>query len=96
MEVDIKGIQDLLGVSGKITPSKESTHKVVYKGEKLLVFGFQSISFSIEGKDKEEPKFKLTPAKKTVVLKGKESRESDQARNVLFTRHELLEMNFQD
>lgn len=92
IEIDVKGIQDLLEVCGKINPSKEGTHEIKYNGEQLLVFGFQAIAFSITG-DKENPKFKLSQSQKPLLMKGKES-DASEHKNVLFSRNELLEINF--
>lgn len=94
IEIDIKGIRDLFGVSGKISPSREETNEIVYQGEKSLVFGFQSISFSIEG-DKENPKFKLNQSNGPVAMKGKGGGVTEQG-NVLFARNELIEIDFKD
>jgi hypothetical protein len=93
MEIEVSGIQDLLGGSAKINPSKEGSNEILYKGEKLLAFGFRAISFSIH-KDDGVPKFKLTPAKKPLVMRGMRGGATDQQGNVVFAREELLEIDF--
>jgi hypothetical protein len=92
MEIDIKGIQDLLGVSGKINLFQEGTHSMQYQGEKLLVFGFQAISFSIKG-DNEDLKFKLAQSSGPTVMKGKPDCVPEQD-TVLFARNELIDIGF--
>lgn len=93
LEVDVTGIQDLLGVSGKVNLSRESSNKILYQGEKLLVFGFQAISFSIQ-QDDGVPKFKLTPTNEPLVMKGMRDGEVDHHGNVIFAKNALLEIDF--
>jgi hypothetical protein len=92
IEIDINGIQNLLGGSGKINCSKEGENTIKYQGKKYLVFGFQAISFSIK-EDKESAKFKLTRSNKPTAMKGKTGDVPEQG-NFLFDRNQLLDIHF--
>jgi hypothetical protein len=94
LNLDIKGIQSLLGGGSGINVSKDENLKVSYQGDKFLKFGFKAASFWMQEDNNGEAQFRLKMDKGTLVMKGKAPVEGKQSHDVLFAQHELLDVDF--
>jgi len=88
LNMDVQGIQNVIGASGKISPSAENSSEIQYEGTKMLSFGFQAISFCIQNNG-----FKLALAKAPVVLKGGGA-VGEKENTVIFIPNELVDIKF--
>jgi len=92
LDLDVKGIQNLLGGTGGINVSKDETAKVSYQGNKFLKFGFKAASFWVEEDVQGKAHFRLKIDTDNLAMKGATAGEKPR-HEVLLAKDELIDLD---
>lgn len=96
IQVDVDGIQKILGVSSGIKVSRDADYAVVYKGGQHLYFGFKAVKFWIEKED-GAVKFRIKPADQSMTYKSldyQQRQQQLQPQPVIFKKGEFVDVKF--